>query len=162
MKRASLLIAVVGIALLLTSCYANKKHTSEAFYSNKCEYLNTELDGSMTLRAYGQGRNRIDARHQARKNAVYQVIFEGVYVPNNAAMSRPLVYEANAHQKYEDFFNDFFTDGGDYTKFVNKKDKKDDTNEKSWGGAQTKISTTVTVERSKLKTYLKQQGIIKE
>lgn len=162
MKRASLLIAVMSIALILTSCYATKDHSTDAFYLNKCEFLNTELDGSMTLRAYGQGRNRIDARTQARKNAVYQVIFEGVNVPNNPSLSRPLIYEANAQQRYEEFFNAFFADGGEYTRFVNKKDKKDDTNEKSWGGTQTKISTTVTVERARLKAYLKEQGIIKE
>ena len=61
-----------------------------------------------------------------------------------------------------EFFNAFFADGGEYTRFVNKKDKKDDTNEKSWGGTQTKMSTTVTVERARLKAYLKEQGIIKE
>ena len=35
------------------------------------ECLNVELDGSITVRVTGFGRNRLDAKEQARKNAVY-------------------------------------------------------------------------------------------
>lgn len=145
----------------ITSCDIHK-HTPNAFYSNECQYLNDELDGSITVRTYGEGRRRDDALWQARKNAVNDVIFKGVNVPNNSALSRPLVYEVNAREKYDAFFNDFFKDGGDFTKFIIYEDKRARTNEKSWSGTQMKISTTVTVERSKLKTYLKEQNIIKE
>lgn len=152
---------MVGSMMMAISCHCHT-HSTQASYPTECEYLNNDLDGSITLRAYGQGRNRGDALAQARKNAVKQVIFEGIYVPNNDALSRPLVYEVNAYTKYEDFFNAFFRDGGDYTMFVHGRDKRIQTNEKSWSGTQAKISTTVTVERALLKQYLKEQNIIKE
>lgn len=161
MRRISLLIAIVGAAILVTSCNA-QKHTTQAYYSHKCEYLNHELDGSITVRAYGQGRNRVDARVQARKNAVYQVIFEGVNVPNNPSLSRPLVYEKNAYEKYMHIFKYFFEDDGEYEYFIHKHDKRANTNEKSWGGVQMKVATTITIEREELKAFLIEQQIIKE
>lgn len=161
MKRLSLLIALVGSIVLAVSCHPHT-HTTQATYATECQYLNHESDGSITIRAYGQGRNRGDALEQARKNAVEQVIFKGIYVPGNSSLSRPLVYEVNAREKYEDFFNTFFRDGGDFNSFVHGDDKRIGTNEKSWSGTQAKISTTVTVERGLLKQYLKDINIIKE
>ena len=151
---------MVGLVVLAVSCHTHT-HTTAASYASECEYLNHEGDGSITVRAYGQGRNRGDAMAQARKNAIEQVIFKGIYVPGNSALSRPLVYEVNAREKYEDFFNTFFRDGGDFNSFVNGDDRRINTNEKHWSGTQVKISTTLTVERGLLKQYLKDINIIK-
>ena len=153
---------MVGLVVLAVSCHTHTHtHTTAASYASECEYLNHEGDGSITVRAYGQGRNRGDAMAQARKNAIEQVIFKGIYVPGNSALSRPLVYEVNAREKYEDFFNTFFRDGGDFNSFVNGDDRRINTNEKHWSGTQVKISTTLTVERGLLKQYLKDINIIK-
>lgn len=159
MKRLFLIVAVVG-AMLATSCNT-RTMTTPAFYSTTCEYLNTEADGSITVRAYGQGRNRIDAREQARKNAVREVILKGVNVPGNTLMSRPLVFGANAEEKIAPFLNEFFRDGGAYTMFISLDDRRVGSNEKHWGGAQMKISTTVRVYRAELEQYLRDNNIIK-
>lgn len=159
MKRL-FFVMLVGAMSLLVSCNTHS-HTLQAHYQTKCEYINDEGDGSITVRAYGEGRYRKDAIEQARKNAVREIIFEGVNVLGNQQLSRPLIFENNAQEKYEDFFYSFFKDGGDYTKFVDHSDRRHLTNERHWDNAQVKISTTVRVYRSDLKQYLKEQNIIK-
>lgn len=48
------------------------------------------------------------------KNAVWTVIFDGIREGVAGCNMRPLVTEANARERYEDYFNTFFADGGDY------------------------------------------------
>ncbi|MBQ8494093.1 MAG: hypothetical protein IJ464_07470 [Alistipes sp.] len=159
MKKIITLVAAVG-AMFVVSCN-QQVVTTESFHPVKCEFLNAEGDGSITLRAYGQGRHRGDAIEQARKNAVREVMLVGVNVPGDALMSRPLITEVNAEEKYAEFLRDFFTDDSDYKKFYTKRDRRHNSNEKHWSGTQMKISTTVRVLRSDLEQYLKDNGIIK-
>ncbi|MBQ3172690.1 MAG: hypothetical protein IJB03_05690 [Alistipes sp.] len=159
MKRIISLVVAAG-AMLFVSCN-QQLVTNEAFHPVKCEFLNAEGDGSITLRAYGQGRHRGDAIEQARKNAVREVMLVGVNVPGDHVMSRPLITEVNAEEKYAAFLNDFFKDDSDYKQFVSKRDRRHNSNEKHWSGTQMKISTTVRVLRADLEQYLRENGIIK-
>lgn len=158
--RKIISILAAGVALFLVSCN-QQLVTTESFHPVKCEFLNAEGDGSITVRAYGQGRHRGDAIEQARKNAVREVMLVGVNVPGDARMSMPLITEANAEEKYAAFLNDFFKDDGNYNEFVSNRDRRHNSNEKHWGGVQMKISTTVRVLRADLKQYLKECGILK-
>lgn len=158
--RKTIYILAAGVALFLASCN-QQLVTTEAFHPVKCEFLNTEGDGSITVRAYGQGRHRGDAIEQARKNAVREVMLVGVNVPGDARMSMPLITEANAEEKYATFLNDFFKDDGAYKQFMSKRDRRHNSNEKHWGNVQMKISTTVRVLRADLDEYLKECGIKK-
>ena len=127
----------------------------------KMHVVNVELDGSVTIQVSGQGRYQKDAMDQARKNAVYNVIFKGMKMEDqNSLIVRPLIYEVNAAEKYASFFNSFFADGGDYVNFVTMsgtstrtKNKKD--NQVGW-------TTTVRVLRPQLETFLIERGIIKK
>ena len=158
--RKTILFITAGVAMLLMSCN-QQLVTTESFHPVKCEYLNAEGDGSITVRAYGQGRHRGDAIEQARKNAVREIMLVGVHVPGDTRMSMPLITEANAEEKYATFLNEFFKDDGAYKKFMSKRDRRHNSNEKHWGGVQMKISTTVRVLRADLQQYLVECGIIK-
>ena len=59
-------------------------------------------------------------------------------------------------------FKYFFEDGGEYEYYIHKHDKRANTNEKSWGGVQMKVATTITIEREELRAFLIEQQIIKE
>lgn len=123
--------------------------------------INVPGDGSIVVRASGNSRNRVLARKQAAKLAVRAVIFDGVYVPDNPLISRPLITDMNGERKYEDFFNAFFADHGEYLKFVKKhKDRKFASNRVSQYEVQTGNIVTVRVERALLKQYLKENNII--
>jgi len=146
--------------MLAASCGTVRK-TSASFYDTKTVYLNNEADGSITVRATGIGRNRFDAIDQARKNALREMIFTGIEVPGNTVLSRPLVNTVNAAEKYEDFFNTFFADGGDYENFVTNDDRKIVSNRKDRNKLQAKVTITTRLLRPELKSYLQQAEIIK-
>ena len=86
--------------------------------------MGVELDGSQTLKAWGNGRNRADAVEQAKKNAVRDVIFKGIIEGKQDCNQKPIVFEINAQEKYEDYFNAFFADGGEYKNFISLKDER--------------------------------------
>lgn len=157
MKRLSIIL-ISFIVFTLPSC-AQKK----VLYKNTVRCLNTELDGSETLRITGYGRNRDDAKEQAIKNAVYVVIFEGVKYGsngNNGTYTHPLITETAAREKYAEYFDIFFMDGGEYRKYASLADTK----RRSMNKTKTKLGTayemTVRVLRPQLKLRLQQDNIL--
>jgi len=122
MKNRLVFLIVLCSTFLLGGCGSKKDITGN--YSYKTECLGTEMDGSLTVRAWGNGRNRSDAIEQARKNAVSDVIFKGITEGTGGCNFRPVVGEVNARQRYESYFDAFFRDNGAFQKFVSKKDEK--------------------------------------
>ncbi|MFM7016355.1 MAG: hypothetical protein ACKOX3_08510 [Bacteroidota bacterium] len=158
------LLLIITIALLSVGCKSPSK--IGAAYQYKTECIGVELDGSETLRSWGQGRNRVDAIEQAKKNAVRDVLFKGIMDGSKECNMKPLVPEVNAQDKYENYFNTFFADQGDYKNFVNSKDGSDlhpevlKNREKL--GSQEEYRIIVRVLRSDLKQKLIQDGILKQ
>lgn len=142
----------------LLSVGAAAQSAGAPYGSVKC--LRTELDGTLVLRVQSKGRNRPDSRQQVCKNAVYEVIFRGVKVDGSQTLSCPLIYEVNAEEKYQDFFNVFFADGGKYTEFTSFASKKDGSSKRRGEHTQIEREMTVTVNRPALLEYLKEQNII--
>ena len=153
-------IAAVLSIFILTACSPPKKVS--AFYNYETECMNTEMDGSETLRAWGSGRNKRDALEQAKKNAVRDVLFKGIRNGNGECSSRPLMTEVNAAERYESYFNTFFKDGGEYTNFISMRDTKNRSYDSESTGQQDKYGTVVRVLRSKLKEKLIQDNILKQ
>ncbi len=118
------------------------------------ECIRTDIDGSLTVRVASFGKNKSDAKMQARKDAVYEVIFKGIKVANNAQMSRPLLYEVNAEEKYQDFFNEFCVDGGKFTQFGTLQGASSSTTHTRREGSQKRTWINVRVQRAELKRYL--------
>ena len=127
--------------------------------------MGVELDGSVTLKAWGNGRNRADAVEQAKKNAVRDVIFINILEGKQDCAKKALLLEVNAEEKYEDYFNKFFADGGEFKNFITLKDER--IGEKiSRDRKKARESVThglvVRVLRSELKSKLIADGIIKQ
>ena len=158
--KPSRIIVLAAMLFGLAACAPRNVSTS-SYYSSATTYMNDEGDGSITVRAYGQGRNHGDAIEQARKNAVRDVIFKGVNVPGNALLSKPLVTGVNAEEKYQSFFGAFFTDGGMYQQFASSEDRRGGSTKRQANTMQVKFATTVRVKRSELRQYLIDNGIIK-
>ena len=154
----------VGVTILslwgLLGC-GHSKHTATAFYTYETECLNTELDGSETLRAWGSGRNKTDAIEQAKKNAIRDVLFKGIRNGNGGCSTRALILEVNAEEKYAYYFNTFFQDGGAYKEYISMEDTKYRSSASESTRQQDKYATVVRVLRSKLKDRLIQDEILK-
>jgi hypothetical protein len=125
--------------------------------------MGSELDGSVTLKAWGNGRNYFDAVEQAKKNAVNDVLFKGITEGKNECYPRPLVTEANARRIYETYFNRFFRDGGEYKRYISLKDEYlfNKLNRDRKGARQSVTQgVVVRVFRAELKEKLIKDGII--
>lgn len=125
------------------------------------ECMGVELDGSQTLRVWALGRNKVDALEQAKKNAVREVIFNGIRNGSKECNMRPLIYEVNAEEKYQYYFNAFFKDEGDYKQYVSMEDRRPFTNRKENTKTQVKYCVTVRVLRAELQQRLIDDKIIK-
>ena len=142
----------------ITSDLTAQRNSNIGYYTIESECLGSELDGSITLRAWGTGRNRFDAVDQAKKNALREVIFKGIRKGSPECNQRPLLPEVNAEMKYEDFFNRFFSDRtDDYKKFCSGKAERLDNKIFRRGMGASKMvtySVIVRVLRAELKDYL--------
>lgn len=153
-------ILLLAMALGLSSCSQKVVAPMSSYVASSTSFMYDNGDGSITVRAKGFGRTRKEATIQATKNALRDVIFEGVTISGNALMSRPLVTKLNAEQRYQFFFNEFFKDGGEYERFVTLEDRKHLSDEVYENNMQFKVSATVRVLRSDLQLYLVEKEII--
>ena len=139
---------------------AAEAQTSTVFARSSIKCIGVELDGSQTLRVQGYGRNRIDAKEQAMKNAVWAVIFEGIRDGVEGCNMRPLVTEVNAKERYEDYFNIFFSDNGAYRDYVSLRDTKTQSGGRKKDKVGYSYNLTIRVLRAQLKARLKADNVI--
>lgn len=150
-----LLTIVLSVFLLTTTDIS-----AQVFGRETVKCIGVELDGSVTLRVHGYGRNRADAKEQAMKNAVWAIIFNGVRDGVQGSPIRPLVTEVNAHERYADYFNIFFTDNGEYKNYISLRDTKKFSAGKSKDKLGYDYCLTIRVLRSELKRRLQDDNVI--
>ena len=160
MKLRTLLLVTF---LVVSGAYAQKKNAGNYAYKTEC--MGVELDGSQTLKAWGNGRNRSDAVDQAKKNAIRDVIFSGISEGKQECNVKPLIFEVNAQEKYEDYFNKFFADGGEFKNFISLRDERifdKISRDKKKARESVTHGLIVRVLRTELKEKLIADGIIKK
>lgn len=161
-----LLVVLISTGFFMTAIGQKSQRKIAGNYNYETECLGVEMDGSQTLRAWGSGRNRSDAVEQANKNAVRDVIFKGIRAGKSECNMKPLVGEVNAQEKYEDYFNAFFADGGPYKEFISSKEGSNLHTEliknRKQAGSQETYRVTTCVLRAQLKARLIQDNIIKQ
>lgn len=153
------------LIILLSTCLGFSQKNIAGNYGYKTECLGVELDGSETVKAWGNGRNRSDAVEQAKKNALRDVIFFGLVEGKQDCKQKPLILEVNALEKYEDYFNKFFADGGEFKNFISLRDERIfDKVSRDRKKARESVTNglILRVLRSELKQKLIADGIIKQ
>lgn len=152
---------VAMFVLLQVACKSKQISTQTvAYHGYSVECIDKSMDGKLTLRVSASGRNRAHAIEQAEKKAVYEVTFQGIEAGNSIGNVYPIVDEANARKKYEDYFDKFFMDGGAYAKYVTVKDQKRMAMEKFQGNGTETYSIIVVVNRSALRQRYTNDHII--
>lgn len=157
MKKFYLFIAAFAM-ICLASCGPKR---SQAYYPAASQVLSANYDGSYVIRVHVRARNAAIAFTDAQRKAVQEVIFDGVKAGNSGISDlKPLCFDMNAREKYEDYFNAFFADDGDWTKYASLKDKRTGTTRYERDGRQMEETVTVSVNRSGLQRRLIADGII--
>jgi hypothetical protein len=160
----NLFIKITFLSFVLVACVSRQKSMAGGYYNYKTECMGSELDGSVTLRSWGTGRNYFDASDQAKKNALRDIIFKGIGDGSEGCDKMPLIIEPGAVQTYEVYFAKFFGDGGKYNEFVNLKDERIDDKldrDKKIGEGTRTYSVILRIKKLELKQRLKLDGIIK-
>ena len=130
-------------------------------FAQETECIGKEMDGSLTLRVFGTGRNRTDALEQAKKQAVYDVLFKGVTKGNTDYNMRPVMTEVNARERYQDYFDIFFMDRGEYRKYISMEDKRaGSTRVIKRNYRDVTVGVTVRVLVPQLRARLKSDGLL--
>ena len=129
-------------------------------FAQETECISKEMDGSLTLRVWGTGRNKTDALEQAKKQAVYDVLFKGVTRGNTDYNMRPIMTEVNARQRYQDYFDIFFMDRGEFLKYVSMEDKRAGSTRVKRNFRDVTVGTTVRVLVPQLRARLKADGVL--
>jgi hypothetical protein len=153
--KISVIAAIAAMAVITPSCGPQKQIAGAYTYATEC--MGVELDGSETMKAWGKGKDRNDAVEQAKKNAVRDVLFVGIRNGKTECDVKPVLNEVNAQQKYEDYFNKFFTDGGAYKNFVSMKDESlfpAIAKDRKGDGSEVEYGVIVRVLRSELKKQM--------
>lgn len=158
MNKQLIFIAVMTLTLL-ASC-KSKEITTAAFHDYTTECIGKSMDGTQTLRVWASGRNRADAIEQAKKKAVYDVVFAGIQAGGGECNAYPVIDEANARKKYEDYFDLFFADGGAYTQYVSMANQKTSAMQRHYGDGTQTFGIIVTVNRSALRQRFERDNII--
>lgn len=133
------------------------------YYNYESECIGIGLDGAQTIIAYGAGMNGKEAITQSLKNGMSDLLFKGIISNTPECNLKPIVAEVNAKDKYENYFNNFFTTGGDYLKFINgSSSKKWPTKVGQNGSPRVMYKTTFHILRSDLRKKLVEDHIIHE
>lgn len=151
-----LILSFFLLALGMNSC---KSHSTKAFYTFETECMGNELDGSVVLRAWGQGSSRSEAMEQAKKNALRDVIFKGI--KKGQCNFKPLLFEVNAAEKYETYFNHFFG-SGEYAQFLKMDATKMGSGVKAKSQTRDSYAVVVRVLRADLERKLIADNILKK
>ena len=119
-----------------------------------------ELRDGDKARYKGKGVSKADAIEQAKKNAVADVLFKGIK-DNGPCNTTPLVLEVNARERYAEYFNPFFSDGGEYKKFVREETGNQASRLEAKGTSINNWGVIVTVDREGLRRQLEKDGVLK-
>jgi hypothetical protein len=155
--RHTMVCTIIAASFFSFASCSSQKQMSGS-YNNKTECLGLGLDGSQTLKVWGNGQNKHEAIEQAKKNAIRDVLFNGIYAGNQECEKRPIVAEVNAQQKHELYFNNFFSDKGDYKIFVSVNGDV-----QNFKGANKSVTynIVVLVHRADLKQRMVEDGVLK-
>jgi len=112
---AAFLFCSMSADAQLFSKRKSKKDTKEWRYEIKC--IGEGKQGTYALKVYSYSKKPKVAIEAAKRNAVHGIIFKGI-AAGKCRTKPALSRNPNLENEKKDFFDDFFADGGKYTKFV--------------------------------------------
>ncbi len=119
-KIILILVAISSIGF--SSC--NSVKNNAGYYSYEVECIGSSLNGIQTVKAWGKGVNKTEALEQAKKNALEEILFQGIRQGSSGCNIRPIISEINAKSKFRNYFNRFYSKG--YSDFVSINKKNND------------------------------------
>ena len=157
MKKLSIILAAAAL-IVLAGCGPRR---SQAYYDQPSVVMSATAEGTYVIRVQVRAKDAVVAFDEAQRKVVREVIFDGVKAGNSGISDlKPLCFDMNAREKYEDYWNAFFSDNGPWKKFTSYKDRRAVTTKYERDGRQMIETGSVTIDRAGLKKKLQEDGII--
>ncbi|MEW7277651.1 hypothetical protein ABW636_03560 [Aquimarina sp. 2201CG1-2-11] len=138
------------------------KDTQEWRYDIECEGIAKQ--GSKLVKVWSYSKNPKFAIGQAMKNAVHGIIFKGYAGGGNGCTPfKPLARNVTAEKEHEAFFKSFFSDGGEFRKYVTAAADGNIApgDRLKVSKREYKIGVVVNVATDQLRKRLESEGIVK-
>lgn len=170
MKINCLKLSFILVLMLLSSLtYGQRRAKNKADDDTKnwryeIQCLNVASEGSYIVKIYSYSKNKNVAIEQSKKNAIHGVIFRGIPQSELGCVAQPpLARHPNLEEKNRDYFEWFFSEEGDYKKFVTlTTDGAVAPGDRlKVGRNEYKIGLIVSVDMAGLRKELETAGIIK-
>ena len=145
-----------SISVMAESRKQKKADADTDKFRYELEYVKTAGTGMVNVKIWSYSKKSSIAAEQNKKNAVHGVIFKGF--SGNGSAQRPLVKDPSALSNHADFFDAFFSDGGDYLRYVTNVTGPTETMKI---GKEYKIAAEVTVNKDLLRQHLEKANIIR-
>lgn len=165
LKNSVLLVIILSFGINANAQWKKNKANEDTKiwrYDLECEGIAKQ--GSKLVKVWSYSKNPKHAISSAMKNAVHGIVFKGYAGGKQGCTSfKPLVKSVETEEKYKDFFDKFFLDGGEFLKYVSAA-----TDGSIAPGDRLKISrreykigVIVNVQSDQLRKRLEKEGIIK-
>jgi hypothetical protein len=170
MKRLFKLMVLAATIITLASCSAARQVTADKgtlTWSYEIEPTTGQAtQGSILVKVWSYSKDKNIATTQAGKNAVHGVLFKGVAALNNeyarVPAQRPIVTDPTAETTYQEYFKDFFQNGGKYMKYVNFVNNGIPApGDIIKVGKQYKVGVRVSVSKDALRKEMEAAGVVK-
>ena len=146
---SSFLLLVVAILLLPSKLFSQEWH-----YEISC--AGTGVQGTYLVEVTSYGKTVDAALAQMKKDAVHGVLFKGI---SGKCTQKPLAGKAEVENEHKDYFKTFFSDKGDYSKYVVESNEVAPIPVKV--GKQYKVTKILSVKKDMLRRDLEKAGILK-
>ncbi len=160
--RNKLFTLSLGLILLagLWQCATKKVATRSYRYEIEC--VGTGVQGTYLIKVWTYSQDSKVAVAEAKKNAVHAVIFKGFAGSGQGCTSQKPLASADAEEKNKDFFQKFFSDGGDFNKYVAAtNDGAINSGDRLKVGDEYKIGMVVSIMKDQLRSDLEKAGVVK-
>lgn len=162
MKQFSLVLFTCFLTLNLFGQAKKKADKDTEIWRYEIEAVQTGVQGSYLIKVWSYSKKPNVAIEQAKKNAVHGIIFRGFAAKDRVEGKPALATNPNLEMEKQEFFDDFFADGGKYMKFVNVTgDGSVAAEDRLKVGKEYKIGVVVSINVNLLRKDLETAGIIK-
>jgi hypothetical protein len=151
-KHTLLRLLIVSTAFMLLSFTGNNKYC-------QTECVKIEHDGYVTIKIWDTKKGAKYKPEQARKDAIYAILYSGVSGSNGCSTQPPILNKPEAIDNFKSIQKRFFSKKGKWTSFT-RSSTTETTLSEDLGVNKYKVYQ-VSVSKNELRKYLEEQKIIK-
>jgi hypothetical protein len=161
-KTIITLLAIIAFVFNINAQAKKKADKDTKAWRYEIEAVQTGVQGTYLIKVWSYSKKPNIAIEQSKKNAVHGIIFRGFAGKNSVPGQSALTNNPNLEEEQAEFFEDFFSDGGKYLKFVSlTNDGAVAAEDRIKVGKEYKVGVLISIRKEELRKDLETTGILK-